>query len=65
MVNLHRQARGGSRRTKSLCFGCWNMRTLVEQEGPVITAVTRKSGRVVAVDKKTVFMVQEFRNENC
>ena len=40
-----------------LRFGSWNMRTLVESDGTIVTAVVRKGGRGVAVDRKASFMV--------
>ena len=47
-----------------LRFGCWNMRTSVEADGPVATAVTRASARGVTVDRKAFFTVEEFRKFN-
>ena len=61
MVNLQGQKAGGQRKAKRLHFGCWNMRTLVESDGMIATAVARKGGSGVAVDRKASFMVQEFR----
>ena len=40
-----------------ICFGCWNMITLLEADGPVETAVARKSCRGVTVDRK---VAQDF-----
>ena len=37
------------------------MRTLVESDGSIETAVARKSSRGVAVDKKTSLMVMELK----
>ena len=41
--------------------GCWNMRSLVESEGPKETSVSRPGGRGVAVERKASFMVREMR----
>ena len=41
-------------------FGAWNIQSLVESEGPIAIYVAR-SGSSVAVDKKALFMVQEFK----
>ena len=38
------------------------MKTLVESDGMIATAVARKGGRGVAVDRKASFMVQELKN---
>ena len=62
MAILQGQKAGGPRKAERLHFGCWNMRTLVESDGTIATAVARKGGRGVAVDRKASFMVQEFRN---
>ncbi len=43
---------GGSRRARRLNIGCWNMRTLVESEDSIATAISRKGGRGVTVDRK-------------
>ena len=37
---------------------CWNMRTLVEAEGPIETSVVRPGGRGVTV---ATLMVREFK----
>ena len=52
---------GGSRRALRLNIGCWNMRTLVESEGSIATAISRKGGRGVTVDRKVSLMVQELK----
>ena len=52
---------GGRCKAQKLNFGCWNMRTLVESDGSIETAVTRKSGRGVAVDRKVSLMVMELK----
>ena len=44
-----------------LRIGCWNMRSLVEAEGPVETSVVRPSTRGVAVDRKVSFLVRELK----
>ena len=41
--------------------GSWNMRTLVEAEGPIETSVARPGGRGVTVDRKATLMVREFK----
>ena len=51
----------GCRKAPKLSLGCWNMRTLVESDGSIETAVARKSSRGVAVDKKASLMVMEFK----
>ena len=38
-----------------------NMRTLIEAEGSIATAVARKSGRGVTVNKKSAFMMEVLR----
>ena len=48
--NNHRQSH--------LNVGCWNVRSLVEAEGPVTTASTRRG---VSVDRKINFLVGELR----
>ena len=48
--NNHRQSH--------LNVGCWNVRSLVEAEGPVTTALTRRG---VSVDRKINFLVGELR----
>ena len=58
MAILQGQKAGGPRKAKRLRFGCWNMRTLVESDGTIATAVARKGSRGVAVDRKASFMVQ-------
>ena len=62
MAILQGRKAGGPRKAKRLRFGCWNKRTLVESDGTIATAVARKCGRGVAVDRKASFMAQEFRN---
>ena len=52
---------GGRCKVQKLNFGCWNMRTLVELDGSIETAVTRKSSRGVAVDMKASLMVMELK----
>ncbi len=32
---------------RRICFGCWNVRTLVEAEGSIATAAARKSSKSV------------------
>ena len=54
-------ALSGPRKAKRVHFGCWNMRTLVESDSTIATAVARKGDRGVVVDRKASFMVQEFR----
>ena len=44
-----------------LRIGCWNMRSLVEAEGPVETSAVRPSTRGVAVDRKVSFLVRELK----
>ena len=44
-----------------LNIGCWNMRTLVEAEVDVATAVARTGARGVAVDRKATLMVHELK----
>ena len=48
-------------RQRQFSVGCWNMRTLVEAEGPIETSVARPSGRGVAVDRKVSLMVRELK----
>ena len=48
-------------RQRKFSVGCWNMRTLVEAEGPIETSVARPSGRGVAVDRKVSLMVRELK----
>ena len=60
MANLPGQKAGSPRKTKRQCFGCWNMRTLVESDGTIATAVARKGGRGMAAKEKALFTVQEF-----
>ena len=61
MCLLHGQrAFGGPKKARRISFGCWNMRTLVEAEGSIATAVARKSGRGVTVDKKSAFMMESL-----
>ena len=57
-------ATSGSLDKKKRCqmiVGCWNMRTLVEAEGPIETSVVRPGGRGVTVDRKATLMVREFK----
>ena len=54
-------SRKGWRKAPKLSLGCWNMRTLVESDGSIETAVARKSSRGVAVDKKASLMVMELK----
>ena len=49
------------RTKRQLSIGCWNMRTLVEAEGPIETSVSRPGGRGVAVDRKVTLMIQELK----
>ena len=35
-----------------LCMGCWNVRSLVEMDGGIKTAIVRPKGRPVQIDKK-------------
>ena len=51
----------GRHKAQRISFGCWNMRTLVEADGSIETAVTRKSNRGVAVDRKASLMVMELK----
>ena len=52
---------GGCCKAQKFNFGCWNMRTLVESDGSIETAVTRKSSsRGVKVDRKASLMVTEL-----
>ena len=51
----------GSRRAQRLNIGCWNMCTLVDSEGSIATAISRKGGRGVTVDRKVSLMVQELK----
>ena len=53
----------GQRRRKQcpLRVGCWNMRTLVESEGPIETSVARPGGRGVPVERKASLMVGELK----
>ena len=44
-----------------LSVGYWNMRTLVESEGPIEMCVARPSSRGVTVDRKASLMVQELK----
>ncbi len=60
MSVLHR-SHNGSRKSRRISFGCWNMRTLVEEEGPIATALARRTSRSVTIDKKASFMVDVFR----
>ena len=39
-------------RQRQFSVGCWNMRTLVEAEGPIETSVARPNRRGVAVDER-------------
>ena len=50
------------RTKRQLNIGCWNMRTLVEAEGPIETSVSRPGGKGVAVDRKATLMIQELKN---
>ena len=61
MVNSQGKKASGPRKAKRVQFGCWNMRTLVESDGTIATAVARKGSRDVAMNRKASFMVQEFR----
>ncbi len=61
MANLRRHKTRGRGKAERLRVGCWNMRTLVESDGTIATAVARKSSRSVAVDRKASFLVQELR----
>ena len=51
------------KKCKKLNFVCWNMRTLVEDEGSLETARARQDERVRkgAVEKKAVLMVWEMK----
>ena len=49
------------RKQCQLSVGCWNMRTLVESEGPIETSVARPNSRGVTVDRKASLMVQELK----
>ena len=51
----------GSLKAQKLNSGCWNMRTLVESDGSIETAVTRKSHRGAAVDRKASLMVMKLK----
>ena len=51
----------GLRSLRKVSIGCWNMRTLVEADGSIATGVSRRGGRGVTVDKKSVFMVQQLK----
>ena len=44
-------------RRSCLNVGCWNVHYLVEAEGPVTTASTRRG---VSVDRKINFLVEEL-----
>ena len=44
-----------------LTVACWNMRSLVQNEGSIETATSRPGARGVAVDRKAGLMVQELK----
>ena len=46
---------------KRLTVACWNMRSLVQNEGSIETATTRPGARGVAVNRKADLMVQELK----
>ena len=59
-----REKRNGCQEQRNQCHfsvGCWNMRTLVESEGPIETSVARSGGRGVTVDRKVSLMVRELK----
>ena len=56
-----RNRHGHSRHGQRLHIGCWNMRTLVEEEGSIAMSVVRPSSRGVTVDHKATLMVQELK----
>ncbi len=55
------RSHNGSRKSRRISFGCWNMRTLVEEKGPIATALAKRTSRSVTIDKKASFMVDVFR----
>ena len=40
---------------------CWNMRSLVQNEGSIETATMRPGARGMAVDRKADMLVQELK----
>ena len=57
-----REKAGGPRKAKRLHFGHWNMRTLLESDGTLATALARKDGRGMVMDRKASFVVEGLRN---